>query len=261
VRKLLKETVPTVSHNLVASLFRLLDSLLEGAGYKRSQQGAQANGGYGCITHCLPPGTPLLRGRQSGARDAACSSLCGWKLPHVQSARAAYYKPLLRSPRCREPAGGSHNHSEESAAPAAVLPALFTFALTWSLGASCNKDGRAAFDQHLRGALDALTQRAAEFPAAAAILDGAGVAAAPPAEADLYEWVYEPAADLEGGGGGTAANGRGWVRWMDTAAGDYKCDPDRRFNQIVVPTIDTVRRASACRRPAYQQLLGIKRRS
>jgi hypothetical protein len=104
----------------------------------------------------------------------------------------------------------------------AVLPALFTFALTWSLGASCNTEGRTAFDAHVRAAICDLGD-AVELPP--------GAAALPPRDADLYEWAYE-----------TAATGRrGWVRWMDTVAGDYKCDPDLRFSQIVVPTVDTVR--------------------
>jgi hypothetical protein len=34
IRKQLRETVPTVSHNLVSSLVRLMDSLMEGAGYR-----------------------------------------------------------------------------------------------------------------------------------------------------------------------------------------------------------------------------------
>jgi hypothetical protein len=51
VRKHLKEAVPTVSHNLVSSLFRLLDSLLEEAGFVAKRRGATNllhTGSIGC---------------------------------------------------------------------------------------------------------------------------------------------------------------------------------------------------------------------
>ncbi|GBF98747.1 dynein heavy chain axonemal [Raphidocelis subcapitata] len=150
VRKHLRETVPTVPHNLVGSLFRLVDALLEAAGYTAKAPGA------------LPP-TP-----------EALETL-----------------------------------------PAALAP-LFVFAATWSLGASCDRDGRPAFDSHLREALAALP---------------AGAAAAPPEGLSLYEWTFE-----------AGAGGRGWLPWMDAlGGGNYTCDPDKRFSQIVVPTVDTVR--------------------
>jgi hypothetical protein len=121
--------------------------------------------------------------------------------------------------------------AEDVAALPSTLAALFVFALTWSVGASCNKDGREAFDRHLRAAAAALPSREAEFPAAAA-LAGGGAAALPPEGADVYEWVFEA-------GGGAGGRG-GWVRWMDTLEGEYVCNPDVPFSRIVVPTVDTV---------------------
>lgn len=97
------------------------------------------------------------------------------------------------------------------------------------MGASCNKDGRAVFDAHLRDALGALPSQAADFPAAAAALAQPSSVCLPPGDATVYEWLFE-----------AGAGGRGWVRWMDTMVGEYKCDPDKRFSQIVVPTMDTV---------------------
>jgi len=156
VRKQLRETVPTITHNLVTSFFRLMDSLL------------------------VSP------------------------------------QSLIVSP------------DEPSTPVPAVLASLFTFAVTWSLGGSCDKAGRPVFDRHLRTALAALPERTAEFPSTASLPPGAG---SPPGDASVYEWLYEP----------PGAGGRGWVPWMETMGGEYKCDPDKRFSQIVVPTVDTVR--------------------
>jgi hypothetical protein len=54
-----------------------------------------------------------------------------------------------------------------------------------------------------------------------------------PAGAPVYEWCYEPASS-------------GWVRWMATAP-EYKCDVDKPFASLIVPTADSVRCGScAC---------------
>lgn len=123
-----------------------------------------------------------------------------------------------------------------------VLPPLFTLALTWSLGATCDGAGRAAFDAQLRGELATLAAgdsggSAGAYPAAAAAL-AESVPAAPPAGAAVYDWVYEPPLAPSAAGG--SGKGRGWVRWMEVGPTDYKCDPDKRFSQLVVPTVDTV---------------------
>jgi hypothetical protein len=122
---------------------------------------------------------------------------------------------------------------EDATALPTTLPALFTFALTWSLGASCNKDGRPVFDGHLRSAIAALSDHSTDFPTAASAAAAAGRVtwAVPPGDASVYEWLYE-----------AGAGGRGWVRWMDSTTSDYKYDPGQKFSQIVVPTVDTVSR-------------------
>ena len=51
--------------------------------------------------------------------------------------------------------------------------------------------------------------------------------ALPPADAPVYEWCYD------------AASG-GWVRWMATIP-EYKCDVDKPFASLIVPTADSVR--------------------
>lgn len=37
-----------------------------------------------------------------------------------------------------------------------------------------------------------------------------------------------------------AVQAHGWIPWMDTIE-HFKCDPDKQFAQIIVPTVDTVR--------------------
>ncbi|WIA11828.1 hypothetical protein OEZ85_011917 [Tetradesmus obliquus] len=109
-----------------------------------------------------------------------------------------------------------------------VLPSLMLFAITWSLGASCDKAGRAVFDAFLREKVASLAAAAAgsALNAATAALqlpDGALM----PASASVYEWCYDRQACA-------------WVPWMGTLP-EFKCDPDKPFAQIIVPTADTVR--------------------
>jgi hypothetical protein len=61
VRKQLRETVPTVDHGLAAGLLRLVDALLEGAGYRPNQR---QPGGWRC-------------GRLLGAGACTCSPMHG----------------------------------------------------------------------------------------------------------------------------------------------------------------------------------------
>jgi dynein heavy chain len=64
------------------------------------------------------------------------------------------------------------------------------FAITWSLGASCDKAGRAVFDAFLR-------EKVASLAAAAGTADSASAAvqlpegALMPASASIYEWCYD----------------------------------------------------------------------
>ncbi|KAG2485619.1 hypothetical protein HYH03_015682 [Edaphochlamys debaryana] len=103
-----------------------------------------------------------------------------------------------------------------------MLPSLMLFAVVWSLGASCDKAGRAQFDAWLRHQVtDWLPLReGAMFP------EGSSV----------YDWVYDTTGEFSGEDGG----GGGWVGWMSTVP-EFKCDPDRPFSDIIVPTADTVR--------------------
>ena len=112
---------------------------------------------------------------------------------------------------------------------AAALPSMLLFALTWSLGASCDGPGRARFDAFLRNLVSE-----AEAAQQLQLQPGAMF----PAGAPAYEWCLD--CSCSGGGNGGAAGGAGWVRWMATVP-EYKCDVDRPFAQLVVPTADSVR--------------------
>ncbi|KAF8071068.1 Dnah1 [Scenedesmus sp. PABB004] len=104
-----------------------------------------------------------------------------------------------------------------------ALPSLMLFAVVWSLGASCDRAGRERFDAWLRECAAGLAAR--EGGGGDAVLpDGALM---PPGDASVYEWAYDREAHA-------------WVPWMDTVP-EFRCDPDRPFASIVVPTADTVR--------------------
>eukprot|EP00955_Chlamydomonas_euryale_P031479 330690-Chlamydomonas_euryale.AAC.4 len=114
----------------------------------------------------------------------------------------------------RRPDGGPALSADERNALGAMLPSLMLFSVVWSLGASCDKAGRQAFDEFFKRCV---------ADAGLGLPDGAMF----PAELSVYEWCYDQSEAK-------------WVEWMDTVP-EFKCDPDRPFSQIIVPTADTVR--------------------
>jgi dynein heavy chain len=89
-----------------------------------------------------------------------------------------------------------------------MLPQLFTYACVWSLGTTTNLAGRVKFDVWLR---ERLLGAGVEFP-----------------EAKL---VYDYQFDVDT---------RQWVSWFDTIK-PYEVDVRQSFNEIVVPTLDSIR--------------------
>lgn len=70
-----------------------------------------------------------------------------------------------------------------------MLPSLMLFAITWSLGASCDKAGRAVFNSFLR-------ERLQGFLAGGSSQDGQATLQLPegsmmPDTASVYEWCYD----------------------------------------------------------------------
>ncbi len=104
---------------------------------------------------------------------------------------------------------------------AAMLPSLMLFSVVWSVGASCDKAGRPLFDEWFR-------KHVAESELAVLPSD-----AMFPEDGTVYDWVYDIKGELTEGKGG-------WVGWMATVP-EFRCDPDRPFAEIIVPTADTVR--------------------
>ncbi|GAX80571.1 hypothetical protein CEUSTIGMA_g8008.t1 [Chlamydomonas eustigma] len=98
-----------------------------------------------------------------------------------------------------------------------MLPSFMIFSVVWSLGASCDKAGRLQFDKFLRTQVKSSNHL--NLPASAMF----------PTTDDstVYDWCLNQV-------DGT------WMQWMDTVP-EFKCDPDKPFAQIIVPTADTVR--------------------
>jgi dynein heavy chain len=119
-----------------------------------------------------------------------------------------------------------------------VLPSILLFAVTWSVGATCDKAGRVTFDAWLRKKV--LTLQNAAPAIIQAGLDGEALSdqqileafqrlasGMMPETAGVYEWCFQQ-------------DTKQWAPWMSTIP-EFRCDPDMPFSQITVPTADTVR--------------------
>lgn len=94
-----------------------------------------------------------------------------------------------------------------------IVP-YFLFSIVWSVGASCDVKGRAAFDKYFRDAM--LKQNAL-----------VSTSAMMPTDKTVYEWCWDQT-EMK------------WVEWMNTIP-EFKANPDAPFSEMVIPTIDTVR--------------------
>ncbi|XP_074640231.1 dynein axonemal heavy chain 10-like [Tubulanus polymorphus] len=100
----------------------------------------------------------------------------------------------------------------------AILEAYFLQALYWSVGGTLLEDGRTKFDNHVKY-LASLSMNQDE-----AQLAGPGEL---PSENTLYEYFWDGEQNK-------------WIPW-NTLIPKYIHDPERKFNEILVPTVDTVR--------------------
>jgi len=97
------------------------------------------------------------------------------------------------------------------------IPNLFVFCLIWSVGTTTTLAGREKFDKWLRERLP--KAGVTDFPQDGLVYD--------------YNWVvkYNKEYELES---------KGWVNWFDTVD-KYEVDIKQAFNEIVVPTLDSIR--------------------
>lgn len=101
----------------------------------------------------------------------------------------------------------------------AVLECYFLMALYWSLGAALIEDSRTKFDAYMKK-LSGLPEK----PGEAAV---AGPGEIPVHYPTLYEYYFDPEEHK-------------WVPWSAKVP-DYEHQPGTKFNEILVPTVDTVR--------------------
>ncbi|XP_045065490.1 dynein axonemal heavy chain 12 [Coregonus clupeaformis] len=101
--------------------------------------------------------------------------------------------------------------------------AAFAFSLVWSVGGSCDTDSRKRFDEYLR---DIILGKADNHPIPASVSKWE----CPHDEKGLvYDYYYE-------------FKGKGrWVHWTDSIKNVNLGDKNTKVQDIIVPTIDTVR--------------------
>ena len=91
-----------------------------------------------------------------------------------------------------------------------ILENLFIYAVTWTLGVTTNSEGRKRFDKHYR---EILGTRSLPVPF--------------PETETVYDWFFDDASKV-------------YKSWTDTIT-QYEVDPTGYFNEIVVPTMDSIR--------------------
>ncbi|KAJ3105677.1 Dynein heavy chain 7, axonemal [Phlyctochytrium planicorne] len=101
-----------------------------------------------------------------------------------------------------------------------ILQGLFVFALIWSLGGTVNEAGREKFSFHLRGLIQGLESSGPkpEFEFEAKLPEGS-----------LYDYLFE------------RSEGGRWRQWVETIQANFTIPPKAKYDDILVPTIDTVR--------------------
>ena len=100
-----------------------------------------------------------------------------------------------------------------------ITEGIFLTSLIWSVGSGLVKEDRIEFDRYVKR-LSALSSNPAE---------GASVGPneIPTAQPTLYEYYFDSEKSK-------------WIPWIDVVPA-YVHDPEVKFNEILVPTVDTVR--------------------
>jgi len=115
--------------------------------------------------------------------------------------------------------GGKEGDGPSMGIGAETLETIFIQCLIWSIGAGLLEEGRVKFDTYVKK-LSGLTQN-----------NGEGASAKqgeiPINLPTLYEYMFDQ-------------QKLSWVPWSDMIP-DYVHKPEMKFNEILVPTVDTVR--------------------
>ncbi|XP_072468815.1 dynein axonemal heavy chain 7 isoform X2 [Notamacropus eugenii] len=121
-----------------------------------------------------------------------------------------------------------------------LLEGIFLFSLTWSLGASCKEDDRLRFDKIVRelvnGPISDETRRTYKLLSGTEKIPVKPVTIPFPDEGTIYEYQF-------------ISEGIGrWEAWVDRLRSAPPIPRDVMFNEIIVPTLDTIR---------YSTLMGL----
>lgn len=99
------------------------------------------------------------------------------------------------------------------------IQGLFLFALVWSVGATVTDEGRLKFNTFLR---EALKGKGVAMPATL------NVSVDFPDSGLIYDYLFEKQTCK-------------WILWVETLPKDFKISPKAKYDDIMVPTIDTAR--------------------
>ena len=120
------------------------------------------------------------------------------------------------SERHKRTEGIDPQSDEDAARLDVVVPALFLLSIVWSVGASIDGPSRSAFDLKFRQLLDEASSEIPSLPAASRF----------PEERPVFDWSLDE-------------DSLTWRPWMKTIS-EFRCNPDMPFNDIIVPTPDSV---------------------
>ncbi|XP_046514011.1 dynein axonemal heavy chain 7 [Equus quagga] len=114
-----------------------------------------------------------------------------------------------------------------------LLEGIFLFSLIWSIGASCKDDDRLKFDKILRelmeGPISELTQNKFKLLSGTEQTSSKALTVPFPEKGTIYDYQFV-----------TEGIGK-WEPWIKKLAEAPSIPKDMMFNEIIVPTLDTIR--------------------
>lgn len=100
------------------------------------------------------------------------------------------------------------------------IQGLFLFSLVWSVGATVNEAGRVKYDYYLKELLSG-RDNISPIPA------GYFISTSYPEAGTIYDYVFDKTGN--------------WKLWVDTIPDNFKIPAKAKYDDIMVPTIDTAR--------------------